>query len=347
MVFFFFVTLWWNSAVEPPLWRTLNGAIPGNSIILPIGKDPSYLDAALKALELHTGPNLSHHVRIPIPRNSLHESHWDKFSLRFLSFSFLHSIQKKKKEKPKWNSPSTATLLPDILDSQLLAARFIQARICRTRFLLRASYNPMHVSPTLDVVTRVFMVFRAVAPGPFMALTFNSFHSERRRQGLRPASCESSLPIICPFAHMCDRQDVLAVIWRTFRPCGDVGISSILSLKFRQFPRRNLNLFGANPCFFALPHRQGISDVQKYCVLSPPYSYSYSRIHETFWQPVHLAYLPVNTWYSYNCALRFLPIRGAHVPGFRPGKKQESVTHNNGHIPFPAVQPLSRYPFSP
>ncbi|KAI0246381.1 hypothetical protein BJV78DRAFT_1255092 [Lactifluus subvellereus] len=83
---------------------------PGDSILLPISKVPGYLDAALKALTLHTEARTS-----------------------FITY---------------W--------LPDLLKHEYVALRF----------LAQESYEqaaPMRVSPTPDVVTRVFMLFRGVA----------------------------------------------------------------------------------------------------------------------------------------------------------------------------------------
>jgi hypothetical protein len=82
---------------------------PGDSILLPIGKIPSYLDAALKALTLHTEARTS-----------------------FITY---------------W--------LPSLLKHEYIALRFIA----------QSSYEKaarMRVSPTPDVVTRVFMLFRGV-----------------------------------------------------------------------------------------------------------------------------------------------------------------------------------------
>lgn len=82
---------------------------PGNSILLPIGKIPSYLDTALKALTLHTEARTS-----------------------FITY---------------W--------LPSLLKHEYIALRFIT----------QSSYEEaarMRVSPTPDVVTRVFMLFRGV-----------------------------------------------------------------------------------------------------------------------------------------------------------------------------------------
>jgi len=82
---------------------------PEDSILLPIGKIPSYLDAALKALTLHTEARTS-----------------------FITY---------------W--------LPSLLKHEHIALRFIT----------QSSYENaarMRVSPTPDVVTRVFMLFRGV-----------------------------------------------------------------------------------------------------------------------------------------------------------------------------------------
>jgi hypothetical protein len=84
---------------------------PGDSILLPIGKIPSYLDAALKALTLHTEARTS-----------------------FITY---------------W--------LPSLLKHEYIALRFIS----------QSSYEKaarMRISPTPDVVTRVFMLFRGVRP---------------------------------------------------------------------------------------------------------------------------------------------------------------------------------------
>jgi len=84
---------------------------PTDSILLPIGKVPGYLDTALKALALHTEARTS-----------------------FITY---------------W--------LPDLLKHEYVALRF----------LAQASYEQaakMRVSPAPDVVNRVFMLFRGVAP---------------------------------------------------------------------------------------------------------------------------------------------------------------------------------------
>ncbi|KAI9457658.1 hypothetical protein F5148DRAFT_341931 [Russula earlei] len=85
---------------------------PADSVLLPIGKVAGYLDAALKALALHTEARTS-----------------------FITY---------------W--------LPDLLKHENVALRFLP----------QASYErsvQMRVSPTPDVVTRVFMLFRGVAAG--------------------------------------------------------------------------------------------------------------------------------------------------------------------------------------
>ncbi|KAF8495735.1 hypothetical protein F5888DRAFT_1794849 [Russula emetica] len=80
---------------------------PGNSILLPIGKIPGYLDAALKGFTLHTEARTS-----------------------FITY---------------W--------LPSLLKHEYIALHFIA----------QSSYEKaaqMCISPTPDVVTRVFMLFR-------------------------------------------------------------------------------------------------------------------------------------------------------------------------------------------
>ncbi|KAF8501424.1 hypothetical protein F5888DRAFT_1609144 [Russula emetica] len=85
---------------------------PGNSILLPIGKIPGYLDMALKGLTLHTEARTFHHIR-------------------FLSSS------------------------ANLLKHEYIALHFVA----------QSSYEKaaqMCISPTPDVVTRVFMLFRGV-----------------------------------------------------------------------------------------------------------------------------------------------------------------------------------------
>jgi len=85
---------------------------PGDSVLLPVGKVAGYLDAALKALALHTEARTS-----------------------FITY---------------W--------LPDLLKHEYVALRFLP----------QASYEKaaqMRVSPTPDVITRIFMLFRGVAKG--------------------------------------------------------------------------------------------------------------------------------------------------------------------------------------
>jgi len=85
---------------------------PGDSVLLPIGKIPGYLDEALKALALHVEARTS-----------------------FITY---------------W--------LPDLLKHEYVALRFLP----------QASYEQaaqMRISPSPDVVTRIFMLFRGVPTG--------------------------------------------------------------------------------------------------------------------------------------------------------------------------------------
>ena len=120
---------------------------PGDSILLPIGKVPSYLDATLKALALHTEARTSFITYAP----SLFPSSHLKISPgEFSSFSFFISA---------FDWPDLARFrywLPDLLKHEYVALRF----------LAQSSYEQaaqMRVSPAPDVVTRVFMLFRGVA----------------------------------------------------------------------------------------------------------------------------------------------------------------------------------------
>jgi hypothetical protein len=106
---------------------------PGNSILLPIGKVPGYLDATLKALMLLTEPRTSFitSVSIPLTLRTMNQS-----GVIFLDF-FRY-----------W--------LPDLLKHKYVALRFLP----------QESYEqlaPMVVPPTPQVVTRVFMLFRGVS----------------------------------------------------------------------------------------------------------------------------------------------------------------------------------------
>ena len=107
---------------------------PGDSVILPISKVVSYLDAVLKALVLHTEARTSFITYVSaLPVLKWHETH--------------HEIY--------W---APRYWLPDLLKHEYIALRFLP----------QASYEraaEMHISPTPDLVTRVFMLFRGIAPG--------------------------------------------------------------------------------------------------------------------------------------------------------------------------------------
>ena len=115
---------------------------PGDSILLPVGRVPGYLDAALKALALHTEARTSFITYISStsypPTSNL---------IRRISFFFV---------PVGFGWTSFRYWLPDLLKHEYVALRFLS----------QASYEQaaqMRVSPAPDVVTRVFMLFRGVA----------------------------------------------------------------------------------------------------------------------------------------------------------------------------------------
>jgi hypothetical protein len=130
-----------------------------------MGKIPGYLDAALKALTLHTEARTSFITYAfsplpPSPINLMPETHC--FSLFFFPSrpaSTFASLQ----ITLQWNSfeffpgvwATRRYWLPSLLKHEYIALRFIT----------QSSYEKaaqMRVSPTPDVVTRVFMLFRGV-----------------------------------------------------------------------------------------------------------------------------------------------------------------------------------------
>ena len=131
---------------------------PGDSILLPIGKIPSYLDAALKALALHTEARTSFITYVssllpPSPinlkgRNPPYFFHRARllFTSNERSFKYLPGCSRTGPRR-YW--------LPSLLKHEYIALRFVA----------QSSYEKaarMRVSPTPDVVTRVFMLFRGV-----------------------------------------------------------------------------------------------------------------------------------------------------------------------------------------
>ena len=116
---------------------------PGDSILLPVGKVPGYLDAALKALALHTEARTSFITYVSstsYPRTS----------------NLIRRIPPLFHSCGSWLLPRLRYWLPDLLKHEYVALRFLS----------QASYEQaaqMRVSPAPDVVTRVFMLFRGVA----------------------------------------------------------------------------------------------------------------------------------------------------------------------------------------
>jgi hypothetical protein len=104
---------------------------PGDSVLLPISKVPSYLDGALKALALHTEARTS-----------------------FITLRTLFILTSKKTDGDLLDR----YWLPDMLKHEYVALRFVA----------QDAYEqaaPMRIAPAPDVVTRVFMIFRGVAEG--------------------------------------------------------------------------------------------------------------------------------------------------------------------------------------
>ena len=96
----------------------------------------------------HRGPYLFHNVRVLSPSYPINLT--VKFPLFFLLFLFSQNSVLGPGIVRYW--------LPDLLEHEYIALRF----------LAQASYEQaakMRVSPAPDVVARVFMLFRGVAPG--------------------------------------------------------------------------------------------------------------------------------------------------------------------------------------
>ncbi|KAF8271149.1 hypothetical protein EI94DRAFT_614301 [Lactarius quietus] len=110
---------------------------PGDSVLLPISKVPSYLDAALKALALHT------------------EARTSFITLRILS---LFPVREGGKHQKTDIDLLGRYWLPNLLKHEYIALRFIAQDAYE-----RAA--ELHIVPAPDIVTRVFMLFRGVAAG--------------------------------------------------------------------------------------------------------------------------------------------------------------------------------------
>ena len=115
---------------------------PGDSVLLPISKVPNYLDAALKALALHT------------------EARTSFITLRILFLSYPSNFRfRGEEERSKTdNDLLNRYWLPDMLKHEYVALRFIAQDAYERAAELR-------IAPTPDIVTRVFMLFRGVAVG--------------------------------------------------------------------------------------------------------------------------------------------------------------------------------------
>ena len=109
---------------------------PGDSVLLPTSKVPSYLDVALKSLTLHT------------------EARTSFITLRILFFPSVLWGRTRKTDDDLLDS----YWLPDMLKHEYIALRFVAQDAYE-----RAA--PIRIAPAPDIVTRVFMLFRGITVG--------------------------------------------------------------------------------------------------------------------------------------------------------------------------------------